>query len=897
MTADCADQRFSACPPSWLHMFRSPPFTSRHPHRLNAGLPTMNNPRKRGLAPTAAAPSSSRPSNQTHDRKRLKLQDARSIAVQTVDPAFKCGQLDINTFVKSREFEIRALEDAINSSKRANSKRAFQSVPRSMRRRTASHNVKRVPKRLRSRHAKEMADDNTPTVTARRRKLTPHMRLRHKTGVETQAADKAVVENVLRAAPVPKSKFRKRQTCKTWLPTHVWHAKRASMVTRWRYAIAESPTEKCYRPTHRASTLRGALAWDQSYYATILLKGMEKEVCSVLRRILGDEDKGMVTGKGPVRRGMRSWRGWVYERDAYPIKSIAPVTILWARASPKPVNSEERLDTLNEDNKSKHIRHVLLRIHPASFFQLWMTVISVTKEYKSVTSEDLRFEIGSIEVTGPAATDVLIASLQPRVDPTDPESPEGVWGNLRCLTNPSALPKGAFLAFDILDPRLHFPPRLSPLSEEEEEISNRLFATLSAWPVDRTQLMASLFSREARLASTRAQSSQKRINKRKAEAMPGELPVVLPTDPYIPIILLANHHPTPLPSTQKGFSASASNAIGSWTLLLPWKWVLPVWYSIVHVPGVRFGGLVETRQIQYENGCGSFPDDFPGTKSGLEEEERKAALRKDAWDRKPKQKRIAWETVDLGEGRKGEVGRGLWCDWEYLLKEIAKEREAQATEQPVSASAAKAGEATSVSLSSSVPIEDQDGTSIPPPGQIPPPLPSLTTTAISSVPSQIFTSPFHSSCSPWTIPTSLPTDPFKPSLSNLSPETLGKALFSVKISYLHRGAPSEQARSHAKKDPLAHKLRAGWTQLLNSHESTASTDAPPGPAGNFKEIDLVSIRNIVPQHGYPAVPRELDLLGFGKGTGVAKLFYSRDWKVKGAVSRLCVVREAGETII
>ena len=102
----------------------------------------------------------------------------------------------------------------------------------------------------------------------------------------------------------------------------------------------------------------------------------------------------------------------------------------------------------------------------------------------------------------------------------------------------------------------------------------------------------------------KSQSSQKKINKRKGEAVPGEHPPPLPSDPRIPIVLLATRRP----SSEKG----VSGAIGSRTILLPWKWVQPVWYGIVHSgPNVKFGGLDELRQINYENSNRHFPDDFP----------------------------------------------------------------------------------------------------------------------------------------------------------------------------------------------------------------------------------------------------------------------------------------------
>ena len=115
-----------------------------------------------------------------HDH-RAKQREARQLVTQTTSKAFKHGELDVDKFVKAREFEIRALEEGLNRSKKALNRRAFQQVPKDLRRRTASHNVKKVPKLLRKRAEKEMLEDNTPTVTSRRRKPTRHMRLRLET--------------------------------------------------------------------------------------------------------------------------------------------------------------------------------------------------------------------------------------------------------------------------------------------------------------------------------------------------------------------------------------------------------------------------------------------------------------------------------------------------------------------------------------------------------------------------------------------------------------------------------------------------------------------------------------------------------------------------------------------
>lgn len=101
-------------------------------------------------------------SNPKNDKKRprnnhqAKQRDARTLSTQTSSKAFRNGQLDVDNFVKSREYEIRAMEEGMSRSKQVATKRAFQQVPKDLRRRTASHNVKRVPKRLQPRAKREV---------------------------------------------------------------------------------------------------------------------------------------------------------------------------------------------------------------------------------------------------------------------------------------------------------------------------------------------------------------------------------------------------------------------------------------------------------------------------------------------------------------------------------------------------------------------------------------------------------------------------------------------------------------------------------------------------------------------------------------------------------------------
>jgi len=660
-------------------------------------------------------------SSSSTSRKRRNMSDFRKLDVQSHDEAFSNRQLNVADFVKARQFEIAALENGIKSSSRALSSRAFQEVPRDLRRRTASHNVKRVPKRLQARAKKEMQDDNTPT--RKNKRILPQQRMRIETIKRMQAMTKRLKEkktkkqgkkddkeedgeiivtiddgndtkiadagpsttsvkirkprgktSVLSLPPVPPARFRKRQMEKTWLPTHVFHAKRAHMSSPndplWRFALPLTPTEKSYRKTHRATTLRSAIAWDTSYMSTVALHGPEKGLVGLLKAVgvgSADEDKAIWGLKGAKwRRGTRTWNGWLYKRETYPNQAICPANILWNPeiSASISVSSTEDAMEIDDDVTKPPKRSLLVRCHPSAFLELWEQVKQLAKVQKpSVVVEDLRYEVGSIEITGPNATEALLGTLRPFESPNaDLESStklmSKVWKLLQGIQNANNLPKNILLSLDISDPRLNHPPskdiKQKMLSTETDE---KLLQICTQWPLDKEAAPMRLFDSASRSKASKALPTQKSVNHRKSEARPGQYPDHKKEDPKIPLVL---------------FNSDCGNANqGSWTLLLPWKCVLAAWYPLMYFPistggTARFGGVEELRQIAYESGRPWFPADYPGTKAGQDWEMRARTKAKKEWDRKPKGRRTEFESIDLGGGRKGEIGLGWACDWETL---------------------------------------------------------------------------------------------------------------------------------------------------------------------------------------------------------------------------------------
>ncbi|KAL1302868.1 hypothetical protein AAFC00_003196 [Neodothiora populina] len=859
--------------------------------------------------------SSDNNNNNASRMKRVKTQrDARTLAVQTTSKAFKNGQLDVGSFVKAREYEIRAIQEGLERSKKALTQRAFQQVPKELRRRTASHNAKRVPKRLRKQAVREMADDNTPTVTSRRRKPTRHMRLRMETikklreigarrdvaakkGLGTGAAKQEsgvqgvavttraakVKKNVLSSEPPVPAKYRKRQLHKTWLPTHIYHAKRAHMTPPqeplWRFSIPLTSTAKSYRPTHRASTEKGAIAWDTSYMSCINIEGIEESVQGVLKALGVGSPDDTTTPWGQKgqrwRNGTRIWQGWLHERDSHPTKPIAPATVIW-RAEPH-TQAEYTNGKPNEHNASrsrKPRRQALVRIHPSGFLQLWEQVTRLVKVQKpQAVAEDLRFEIGSIEITGPASTEALRSALRP-VKATntgdDSNKTEDTWAALGGVTNPAVLPAHVLLAFDISDPRLHHPPRTIQAPDPDQ---NNLLKILSQWPCDSSDRIPGLFDRSRRMAASRALSSQKAINRRKTSAAPGYYPVPLPQDPRIPVLVY--------PSLD---SSSGKRKQTKWTILLPWKAVPPVWQSIMYYPlstggQVRLGGLQEQRQISFESGCPWFPADYPGTEAGKAWEALESARRRKEWERRPKGKRVEWDSLALGSGQTGEIGDGSACDWTYLTR--TEER----------------------SFDGTTTAETRDD--------------SMKNTSF-QLPSNIARALLTGS-------------PSKPLTSSTLADA-DRGLMTVRLTLLTRGVATPCARIYS--IPKEASIRSQWLALDPTTGSRLSRsykrELPPSLGGGLRGLpqsiiqqklaaDLVcdpaSLVEGDKQQQHPPIPDKEDLIGFvttgefclteGKGTAIGSLLASKALSTERAAEgtilksharRLCIVRNAGETV-
>lgn len=916
---------------------------------------------------SSQAPSSN-PTRQAHARgpKRNKVQTARTVLTQASDAALSSdGALDLQAFLRARDFEIKALEQGMQRARGALTTRAFQQVPRDMRRRTASHNVKRVPRRLRPRARREMKEDNTPVVDARRRRPGgTRARLRaltakrlgllaeKKVGAKAEARVRAggivAREPVpkarmgrLDAPPRPKSKFRKRQIHKTWLPTHLWLAKRARMTEPknplWRFAMPLTCTEKSYRPTHRAGGARGAVAWDTSYMSTIGLEGSEIALEKVLRGIGVAGDSLWAKAGQKWRDGKRSWKGWLTRDDQGSKRTVGPGVIFWC--SPKTEESLGKPQTATlenttvqgpKDDAEKAVkpkktkvpkRQIMIRVHPAGFLELWTELLRLSKMQRPVVHvEDLRFQLGSIEITGPASTETLLGILHP-FDEIDAHAE--TFKALAGVTNAASLPRDALLTFSILDPRLRYPPtKVSLPSLQDEAAASSLLARLSDWPVDQKTPSPSFFDRMVRYRATKL-PSQKSLNRRKSLAAPGAYPALTPADPPIPVTLLTTR------------STGTSSAQGTYTLIAPWKCILPIWYGLVHYPlssggNPRFGGLQEIRQIHFEHGVPWFPADYLGTNAGWEWEVMERERRKKEWEARPKGKRTAFESLDLGFNRKGEIGMGWACDFARLVNPTTNpsEKDNENKEQPASREEDNGAPPVAVQY---LPKEEflsalSDPTTDISPTAVVTVRISLLSRGMPQTCARIYRLPQQSSDSSEHSEQPPSSAPITQRPITTTPDSTNETTWPpTNIANITNG-------TKANTEPLS--LRQQWLALdqsiasgpkkskSNNHVKRSSTRLPPTATAAERRRALARELLRAPPLPYPAtatktgatttqkhppVPGEDDLIGFvttgnfslaaGHGVAVGSILAQR---VRGGGvgrrARLCVVRNAGESV-
>ncbi|RDB17942.1 Ribonucleases P/MRP protein subunit POP1 [Hypsizygus marmoreus] len=620
----------------------------------------------------------------SREKKKQKVATARTIAVQQVKavsfsetavagPSNKLGvdslrrlpsAIDVERFAEARAFEIDAMQSAMKNASASSTTRAWQALPRHLRRRAASHDVRRVPLRLREKARAEMDPVRKKALGRSVPKLGKAKRLKR-----TEI-------------------FLKRQRDKLWLETHIWHAKRMKMENMWGYRLAVHPTEKSFRPSHRAS-VHGSIIHDASYFSLIELKGPEKILKTILESCCDPQGLGPGSKRSTV--GSRSLETHVYTPGSYPFDFISPATIIWKPVdSPLPDTNEsstaeeqqETADPPTQQNAPKRKRKgkgkeqdkagtttpartdpeaprvVWVRSHPATFGEVFASLqtaasialadarkagIADDKEYE-IEIADLRRQVNAFEIMGPKSNQVLRGALSPVPQDQRKEFTK-FWSELTNLQSSGERGRGMIVGFKVNDPRLKFPPSNAKAKPQTSD-----YITAPTTLPSPQLAQSEIWDEVTRRALAKPRYKKKDLDERRSKLLiPGTPLNALRQDDRIPVLLIQR-------SVEN--TGSDSQALHGWTLIVPAGWSM-AFFSSLTFTGTRVGGQRERQTQAFEAGTAYFPRDFPSS-AGYETYATERELEDKArWDRKPPAKRPNFEKLGT---------RSPWrADWEVVL--------------------------------------------------------------------------------------------------------------------------------------------------------------------------------------------------------------------------------------
>ncbi|KAI5948870.1 POP1 [Candida theae] len=584
------------------------------------------------------------------NKKKTRLYNSRNIKAQITDLSYDKSDTKLNVpeFLESRKYEINALESSQLKSKQALNSRCFQDLPRSMRRRAASHHISRIPKRLRAKALREMKGANgPPRKVAKGRRLykllhtqkllkvasklkkerhTPddilkklnvralHKEVSKELDKKWRPSERRLnndvgsfdhsTENSI-AKPPPRSiKYGSRQQKFSWIPTHIWHAKRFKMSKQFDFQVPYTPTQKCFKLMNRQNRHK-AVCFDTSYRGCLILTMKPNtNITYYLHELLGI---GPVPIPLAILNGKKSCTGLIHDKSA----PIGYGTIYVA-----PESNQIFLQVLT-DNYEKFV---------GTFSEYGHS--QVTDVF------DCRYSIGSIDLSGPSSLEYLSKVLHLR---NASDKLKSVWASLSSHSDSSLIPIGTTLTLECYDPRLWNKPTKFPTKSEQDiydtviQLNNESFVEPST--------IKSLFSAEGRYKSYENQLSIKDLGKIKSHGTPFEK---------------VSHSKIPLLLTK--------TALQRWSLLCPWFWTLPIWTQLVKIPEIKAGGLRQLHQFNFESHEFTYPYDYPWADEGQKYNCIVGELSRETDAKKPKKVM----SLQKAENRFSTVYDAYTCDWHTL---------------------------------------------------------------------------------------------------------------------------------------------------------------------------------------------------------------------------------------
>ncbi|XP_053678009.1 ribonucleases P/MRP protein subunit POP1 [Anopheles nili] len=526
-------------------------------------------------------------------------------------------EINAANFAESRKEEVCQMLRNMASTTHQR-KLMHQSLPLHMRRRAMSYDPKRLPRKFRSVHLSQFSKSGVSE-----KKKRPSRKFRRKP------------HNLLK-------EYERRKRASVWLETHVWHAKRFHMVSRWGYKIPQAPCNKSYRSSYRASS-KHCLMHDLSYEGCVEVSGNETALKEGFRRMCSDRI-GLTMGAKAYSAGQRAGYVWLYEDGAYPYGCLGKVRFLWRPN-----------DTADEDHRT-----VWIFAHPTFYrqlveqlvkiFQLQNALRKTNSTIKDITRNpaeirfprysspestvevvELKDTLNRFQLTGPLSHATLNKTFRLFVPPTQTDvanqtwfteysdrSPKckkvltnqmAYWTDIKDLTSPGELSPGEVIALIVQDPRLNRPSRRTKALPELPARYNFAESILPREMQPRAiRSISPLWDETIRKRIGEEMKSTHELNQlRNAEAfVPGEPCASELLLQPVPVILLQN------PGSQDADYKRLGYGSG-WEVIVPAGYGLAVWQSLT-MWGAKAVGQQQLNMMALESGYDRYgvPDTVPG---------------------------------------------------------------------------------------------------------------------------------------------------------------------------------------------------------------------------------------------------------------------------------------------
>ncbi|CAL8468345.1 g7885 [Coccomyxa elongata] len=548
--------------------------------------------------------------------------------------------LEVRRFATAREEEIRALSAALESPD-SREKWGYAALPRHLRRRATSHNSyvhrKRPNIKLHAKRQKGAKDAGEEAECSTSDHVDPkaeapkyeNRAMRRRRGRLQQQ----IVQRCSTFSPGAESSTSRR------LETHVWHARRMSMVTRWGHVLAEGACGKGHGSRAFMAALRSdVVIHDASYWIALQLKGPRADLLAILSAV---SDQVSAFSQLPeLARGVLEHDIMLHSLGRCPRGALTPARILlWS--PPGAAAAVVEHSAVAGTSTAATLSEALLWVHPAGSSEAHNALLSACKGTSA--SLTCRADLRRLEVRGAMSDRAVSAALtlldkkrdQQESSPA-PDKPShtctSIWQLLQSTGGATAsqLPNGTALSLRLEDPRLARPIKAAASLVTLQDLHGVATRTKQTPPpsygeeLRETKELASVLMTSAESSSSPPLWSA------------GEIPLPMPDQAVCATRhhtkLAALHlpsddiHPSPAASTPGSASegcpalavrrASAGSADGNaapgWSLILPAGWASHFWQVFVY-EGARPAGQREWRWAAAHHGVAFFPHDFPDT--------------------------------------------------------------------------------------------------------------------------------------------------------------------------------------------------------------------------------------------------------------------------------------------